>query len=141
MEEVKKSGKQKAVTPRLAEMMRVTNAPSVEDDSFDAIAAAEEIMMTDMRGRGRTIFSNRQFIEGNYNAPGFRDDGRGNFVEPIDTRKVAREDAEDEEKEDSVLLKRFDCSHGCGTKGSVQPINSSGRDWECSACGYKYEFS
>ncbi len=133
--------KPKAVTPRLAEMIRANEVPNVEGDDFTREANIEDVMSTDMRGRGRMFANSRRQIADNYSAPGFKDDGRGNFVEPLKNNKMEKGEAKDEETADNVLLKRFDCTHGCNARGSVQPINSTGRDWECSECGFKYEFS
>jgi len=133
--------KPRAVTPRLAEMIRANEVPNIEGDKFTSVADIEDVMSTDMRGRGRMFANSRRHIEENYNAPGFKDDGRGNFVEPLDNREMVKGQAKDEETADNILLKRFDCTHGCNARGSVQPINSTGRDWECSECGFKYEFS
>lgn len=136
----KEEKKATAVEPRIMQIAGAVGAKIISDDQADSITDMENVMGSDLQGRGRMFANNRKVIEDSYTCPGFQDDGRGGMIEPIKERVVAKGDSE-EEVQNSVLLKRFDCTHGCNGRETVQPINSTGQKWECSECGKRYDYT
>lgn len=115
---------------------------SLPQEKFDKYAETSDLMNTDLKSFGKSAHL-MGVIDESYKCPGFVEDSNGQRLDvAVDHSRVPPEPRTVEEAmARDPLMKRHDCTHGCGNKQTVQPVNSSGKDWQCSACGKNYELS
>lgn len=117
------------------------NMAEIPQDKFDTHAGIDDMLHVDRKQIGRPIYLDK-VIDDSYNAPGFveRGDGRVNPVAPSEEPPPEPRNAAEAAAKDP-LMKRYDCTHGCGKHQTVQPVNQSGKDWQCSYCGKNYQMT
>ncbi len=128
------------------EVIRPRYAPgSISPDSYDTVATLEQVMAKSVNRMGvplevaNAIFDSRD-------CPGASIDDSGNVIGPakniwgngLTAEKPEPRNQSEAEANDPMLV-RHDCTHGCGVRATVQPINSSGVDWQCESCGKYYK--
>jgi len=126
---------------------RLAGITSIPQEKVTHVMGIDEVMKRDNGGVGQPMHL-MNIIEDSYStAPGFvaKEGGR---IEPIPEIVAQPEKPEPrnamEAIENDPLMKRYDCSQmngGCGGTGTVQPVNSTGVDWECSQCGKAFTLS
>jgi hypothetical protein len=132
----KKISEPEVIEPRLSKITRLLAEGEIPgDEQFDSQASIEDVLNSDTKGRIRC--GGIRAIAATYDLPAFGADGKANVVERIVQEETPRNMAE--AIKNNPLLKRHDCTHGCGGHETVQPINSTGMDWECSQCGRQYK--
>jgi hypothetical protein len=133
---MKKKSEPEVIEPRLSKISRLLAEGDIPgEETFDAQANIEDVFAQDTKGRVRC--GNMRAIAATYDLPAFGADGKAQVMERIVQEETPRNMAE--AIKNNPLLKRFDCNHGCGGHETVQPINSTGMDWECSQCGKQYK--